>query len=69
MGQHSGIGDCEARMGQFLPQQQAPDAQQPPVWLFTASSEAPGTKERRSESDKAQAFCVIFMPHLFITSD
>jgi hypothetical protein len=68
MGQHSGIEECDERMGQFLLQQQAV-VQHPFPWLFSASNDASGTSERRSESDNAQAFFVIFMPHLFIPSD
>jgi hypothetical protein len=62
MGQHPGIAECDERMGQFLPQQQPEEAQQPFPWLLSASNDAPGTRERRSESAKAQAFFVISMP-------
>jgi hypothetical protein len=55
-------------MGQFLLQQQAPDAQQPPPWLFSASNDAPGVSERRSETDKAHALFVVFMPYFFIAN-
>jgi len=65
MGQQSGIEDCDECMGQFLPQQQA---QQLLLWLLCARSDAPGTRERRIESDKAQAFFVIFMPYFFIAN-
>jgi hypothetical protein len=68
MGQHSGMAECDERMGQFLLQQQAEETQQPLPWLLCASNEAPGTRERRSESAKAQAFFVIFMPQLFVPS-
>jgi hypothetical protein len=68
MGQHSGIAECDERMGQFLLQQQPEEPQQPLPWLFSASNDAPGTRERRSESAKAQAFLVIFMPYSFIPS-
>jgi hypothetical protein len=68
MGQHPGIEECEERMGQFLLQQQAEEAQQPSPWLFCASNDAPGRRERRSESAKAQAFFVIFMPYFFIAN-
>ena len=63
MGQQSGIEECDERMGQFLPQQQA---QQLRLWLLCARSDTPGTRERRSESNKAQAFFVFFMPQSFI---
>jgi hypothetical protein len=69
MGQQSGMEECDERMGQFLLQQQAEELQQPLPWLPSASSDAPGTRERRSESAKAQAFCVIFMPYFFIAND
>jgi len=69
MGHLPGIEECEERMGHFLPQQQAPDAQQSPLWLFSASNDAPGTKERRSDSDKASALFVVFMPKFFIASE
>jgi hypothetical protein len=36
--------------------QQHEQKQQASTWLFRASNDAPGTRERRSESDKAQAF-------------
>jgi hypothetical protein len=65
MGQHSGVAECDERMGQFLLPQQAVETQQPLPWLLCASNDAPGTRERRSESDKAQAFFVILMPHFF----
>jgi hypothetical protein len=69
MGPCSGIEECDERMGQFLLQQQAAEPQQPLPWPFCASNDTPGTRERRSESDKAQAFFVIFMPQFFIPSD
>jgi len=69
MGQQSGMEECDERMGQFLPQQQAEETQQPLPWLLCASNDAPGTRERRSESAKAQAFCVIFMPYFFIANE
>jgi hypothetical protein len=62
MGQRPGIEEFGERMGQFLQQEQALDAQQSPLWLFSASNDAPGTKERRSDSDKASALFVVFMP-------
>jgi hypothetical protein len=68
IGHRSGIGECDECIGQFLQQQQAKETQQPLPWLFCASNPAPGTKKRRSESAKAQAFFVIFMPHFFIPS-
>jgi hypothetical protein len=68
MGQHSGTAECDERMGQLLLQQQAEETQQPLPWLPCASNDAPGTRERRSESDKAQAFFVIFMPDFFIAN-
>ena len=61
MGQPSGIEDCDECMGQFLPQQER-QAQQLMLWLLCARSDTPGTRERRIESDKAQAFFVILMP-------
>jgi len=64
MGQPSGIEECDECMGQFLPQQQQ-WAQQLLLWLLCARSDAPGTRERSSESDNAQAFFVIFMPCFF----
>jgi hypothetical protein len=69
MGQHSGMAECDEGMGQFLLPQQHEQTQQPSTWLFCASNGAPGTRERRSESDKAQAFFVIFMPYCFITNN
>ena len=54
--------------GVDLQQQQAEETQQPLPWLFCASNPTPGTRERRSESDKAQAFFAVFMPHFFIPS-
>ncbi|HXX25014.1 MAG TPA: hypothetical protein VEO19_17885 [Terriglobia bacterium] len=69
MGQQSGMEECDERMGQFLLQQQAEETQQPWPWLLCASNDAPGTRERRSESNKAQAFCVIFMPYFFIANE
>jgi hypothetical protein len=68
MGHRSGIAECDECIGQFLQQQQAEETQQPLPWLFCASNPTPGTRERRSESDKAQAFFVVFMPHPFIPS-
>jgi hypothetical protein len=68
MGQQSGIEECDERMGQLLLQQQAEELQQPLPWLLSASSDAPGTRKRRSESAKAQAFCMIFMPYFFIAN-
>jgi len=68
IGQRAGMEECDERMGQFLQQQQAPDAQQSLPWPFSASNDAPGTIERRSESDKAQAFFVILMPYFFIAN-
>ena len=68
IGHRSGMGECDECIGQFLLQQQAEDTQQPLPWLFCASKHAPGTRERRSESAKAQAFFVIIMPHFFIPS-
>ena len=65
MGQPSGIEDCDECMGQFLPQQQA---QQLLLWLLCARSDTRGTRERRIESDKAQAFFVFFMPYFFIAN-
>jgi len=65
MGQPSGIEDCDECMGQFLPQQEQ-QAQQLMLWLLCARSDTPGTRERRIESDKAQAFFVIFMPYFLI---
>jgi hypothetical protein len=66
MGQRSGIDECDERMGQFLPQQQAEETQQSLPWPLCASNDAPGTRERSSESANAQAFLVVFMPHFFI---
>jgi hypothetical protein len=68
IGHRSGIGECDECIGQFLLQQQAEETQQPFPCPFCASKHAPGTRERRSESNKAQAFFVIFMPYLFIPS-
>jgi hypothetical protein len=68
IGHRSGIGECDECIGQFLQQQQAEETQQPLPWLFCASNPAPETKKRRSESAKAQAFFLIFMPHFFIPS-
>jgi hypothetical protein len=65
MGQHAGVEEWEERMGQLLLQQQAAEPQQPLPWPFCASSETPGTRERRIESNKAQAFFVVFMPQFF----
>ena len=62
MGQQSGIDECAAGMGQFLLQQQAEEAQQLLPWPLSASKDAPGTRQSSSESETAQAFCVIFMP-------
>jgi hypothetical protein len=67
MGQCSGIDECDARMGQFLPQQQAAETQHPWLWPLCASSVTPGTRETSSASDNAQAFFVIFMPHILYT--
>jgi len=69
MGQQLGIEECGERIGQFLLPQQAEEAQQPWPWPLCASIDAPGTRERRSESDKAQAFFWIFMPYSFIPSE
>ena len=66
MGQPAGIEECDECMGQFLLQQQA---QQLLPWLLCASNEAPGTSERRIESDKAPALFVIFMPYFFIANE
>jgi len=68
IGHRPGIGECDECIGQFLQQQQAEEAQHPARWPFWANSDTPGTRERRSESAKAQAFFVIFMPHFFIPS-
>ena len=68
MGQHSGIAECDERMGQFLLPPQAEETQHPLPWLLCASNDAPGRRERRSESAKAPAFFVIFMPHSFIAN-
>ncbi len=68
MGQHLGIDECDERMGQFLLPQQAEETQQSLPWPLCASNDAPGTRERSSESANAQAFFVVFMPHFFIPS-
>ncbi len=68
MGQHAGIGECDERIGQFLLQQHPPETQHPLPWLLCANNDAPGTRERRIESNKAQAFLVVFMPHFFIAN-
>ena len=68
MGQHSGIAECDERMGQFLLQQQAEETQHPLPWLLCPSNDMPGMSERRSESEKAPAFFVIFMPQFFIAN-
>jgi len=68
MGQHSGLDQGDERMGQLLLPQQAEETQQPSLWLLSASSDTPGTRERSSESANAQTFFVILMPHLFIAN-
>lgn len=67
MGHVLGIRECDERIGQFLPQQHALETQQPLPWLLCANNDAPGTRERRIESNKAQTFFVVFMPHSFIS--
>jgi hypothetical protein len=69
MGHVSGIRECDERIGQFLLQQHAPETQHPLPWLLCASNDAPGTRERRIESNNAQTFFVVFMPHSFISKD
>jgi hypothetical protein len=63
--QQPGIEERDERMGQFCPQQQPEETQPPWPWLRCASNVTPGAKERRIESDNAQAFFVIFMPFFF----
>jgi hypothetical protein len=61
-----GIGDLAERMGHFSPPQQPGETQ--PLWpgLRCASNVTPGARERRIESDNAQACFVVFMPFSFL---
>ena len=64
-----GTPEKDLPIGQSLLPQQEREAQHPFCWTFAVSNGATGMPDRKSESTKAQALFVIFMPYFLIANE